>query len=76
LYNGKDYSSLLFIADTAQSIYSHSWLTKGRSFASIGFDMTGKSNILAKNYRTTTQIAQASYSLIENDLEIVGTKTM
>ncbi len=72
LYNGKDYSSLLFIADTAQSIYSHSWLTRGRSFASIGFDMTGKSNILAKNYRTTTQIAQASYSLIENDLEIVG----
>ena len=72
LYSGKDYSSLMFIADTAQSIYSHSWLTKGRSFTSIGFDMTGKSNILAKNYRTTTQIAQASYSLLENDLEIVG----
>ena len=72
LYGGKDYSSLMFIADTAQSIYSHSWLTKGRSFTSIGFDMKGKSNILAKNYRTTTQIAQASYSLLENDLEIVG----
>jgi SOS-response transcriptional repressor LexA len=71
LYRGKDHSSLLFIADTAQSIYSHSWLTKGRSFTSIGFDMKGKSNILSKNYRTTTQIAQAAYSLIENDLDIV-----
>jgi len=72
IYMGKDYSSLLFIADTAQSIYSHSWLTKGRSFTSIGFDMTGKSNILSKNYRTTTQIAQAAYSLLENDLDIMG----
>ncbi len=72
IYMGKDYSSLLFIADTAQSIYSHSWLTKGRSFSSIGFDMKGKSNILSKNYRTTTQIAQAAYSLIENDMDIVG----
>jgi DNA helicase-2/ATP-dependent DNA helicase PcrA len=71
IYMGKDYSSLMFIADTAQSIYSHSWLTKGRSFTSIGFDMKGKSNILSKNYRTTTQIAQAAYSLLENDLDIV-----
>lgn len=71
LYKDKPYSSLLFVADNAQSIYPQSWLVKGRSFASIGFDMTGKSNSLSKNYRTTTQIAQAAYSLIEKDKNIV-----
>lgn len=69
---GKDYSSIMFVADTAQSIYPTSWLVKGRSFTSIGLDMTGKSNSLAKNYRTTTQIAEAAYSLIQEDKEIVG----
>ena len=29
--SGKDYSSILFVADTAQSIYDASWLIKGRS---------------------------------------------
>lgn len=67
LYNKKDYSSLMFICDTAQTIYSQSWLVKGRTYSSIGFDMTGKSQSLSKNYRTTTQVAQAAYSLIEND---------
>ncbi|MFZ5649913.1 MAG: transcriptional repressor LexA [Bacillota bacterium] len=67
LYQHKDYSSIMFVCDTAQSIYPHSWLVKGRTFTSIGFDMTGKSNSLSKNYRTTTQISQAAYSLIEND---------
>lgn len=67
----KEYSSFMFVADNAQSIYTNSWLVKGRSFTSIGFDMTGKSNILAKNYRTTTQISQAAYSLIEKDTNVV-----
>lgn len=67
----KEYSSIMFVCDTAQSIYPHSWLVKGRSFTSIGFDMTGKSNSLSKNYRTTTQIAEAAYSLIENDKNII-----
>ncbi|QGU94450.1 repressor LexA [Clostridium bovifaecis] len=71
MYNGKDYSSIIFVADTAQNIYPHSWLVKGRSFSSIGFDMTGKSNILSKNYRTTTQIAEAAYSLVENDPNVI-----
>lgn len=71
LYREKPYSSFLFVADTAQSIYPQSWLVRGRSFASIGFDMTGKSNSLSKNYRTTTQIAQAAYSLIEKDSNII-----
>lgn len=71
LYNEKEYSSITFILDVAQSIYAHSWLVKGRSFTSLGFDMTGKSRVLSKNYRTTTQIAQAAYSLIENDKNLI-----
>lgn len=71
LYQEKDYSSFCFVADTAQSIYPHSWLVKGRSFSSIGFNMTGKSNSLTKNYRTTTQIAEAAYSLLEKDKNIL-----
>ena len=62
----------MFVADTAQSIYSTSWLVKGRSFTSIGLDMTGRSTSLAKNYRTTTQIAEAAYSLIREDSDIVN----
>ena len=72
LYRQTEYSTIAFFADTAQSIYSHSWLVRGRSFTSIGLDMTGKSVSLSKNYRTTTQISQAAYSLIENDQEIVA----
>jgi SOS regulatory protein LexA len=72
LYNSeKSYSSIMFIVDTAQSIYTHSWLVRGRSFASIGFDMTGKSYTLSKNYRTTVQIANLAYSLIEKTPEII-----
>ena len=71
LYNPKDYSSITFIVDTAQSIYSHSWLVSGRSFTSIGFNMKGKSDSLSKNFRTTTQISEAAYSLIEKDIDII-----
>lgn len=70
LCNNKDYSSVLFVADTAQSIYPQSWLVKGRSFTSVGFDIKGRSTSLAKNYRTTTQIAEAAYSLLEKDSNI------
>lgn len=34
--------------------------------------MTGRSTSLAKNYRTTTQIAEAAYSLIREDSDIVN----
>jgi SOS regulatory protein LexA len=71
IYNQKDYSSFAFIADTAQSIYAQSWLGTGHSFASIGFNMGGRSHSLSKNFRTTTQISQAAYSLIEECREIV-----
>lgn len=71
LYAKKDYSSITFIADIAQSIYPQAWLVKNRSFTTLGYDMTGKSNSLSKSYRTTTQIAQAAFSLIENDKEVM-----
>lgn len=71
LYKPGAYSSFLFVADTAQSIYPHSWLVRGRNFTSQGLDLTGRGNVLSKNYRTTTQIAQAAYSLIEESSDIV-----
>ena len=69
LYDERQDSNIIFITDVAQSIYFHSWLSK-QSFKSVGFDMSGRSNILSKNYRTTKQIAKASYSLINNDSEL------
>ncbi|SFC49249.1 S24 family peptidase [Clostridium uliginosum] len=71
LYNEKTYSSITFISDVAQSIYPQAWLVKKRSFTSLGYDMTGKSNSLSKNYRTTTQIAQAAFSLINSDEDLI-----
>ena len=67
LYWDTDQSSLMFIADNAQGIYPHSWLGKGRSYTTIGYDMSGKSRSLSKNYRTTTQIAEAAYDLLNKD---------
>lgn len=69
IYEDSDYSNIIFISDVAQSIYSQSWLSR-QSFKSIGFDMSGKSNILSKNYRTTREIARAAYSLINNDEDL------
>ena len=71
LYREKEYSSFVFIADTSQSIYTHSWLGKGRSFKSVGYNMTGKSQTLNRNYRTTEQISRAAFGLISNTPEIV-----
>jgi SOS regulatory protein LexA len=67
IYHPKAHSSLTFIADNSQSIYTHSWLGKGRSYTTIGCDMSGKSRTLSKNYRTTTQISEAAFSLQEKD---------
>lgn len=69
LYEEKEEGSILFIADVAQSIYSHSWLSR-QSFKSVGFDMSGKSNILSKNFRTTKQIAMAAYTLLAHDNDL------
>lgn len=70
VYNEKRYSSIMFVADNTQSIYSQSWLGKGRPYTSIGYDMSGRSRTLSKNYRTTTEISTAAFSLIEHDENI------
>ncbi|MGO1057731.1 transcriptional repressor LexA [Planococcus sp. FY231025] len=70
LYREKRHSSLMFVADNTQSIYSQSWLGKGRPYTTIGFDMSGKSRALSKNYRTTTEISTAAFHLIEADESI------
>jgi len=74
LYANKNHSSFTFLFDSAQSIYSHSWLGMGgeRTFASIGFNMIGKSKTLSKNFRTTTQISKAAYSLLNKNEVITG----
>ncbi len=70
IYNEKNHSSIMFVADNTQSIYSHSWLGKGRPYTTIGYDMSGRSRTLSKNYRTTTEISTAAFSLIEGDENI------
>ncbi|NLY46678.1 MAG: UvrD-helicase domain-containing protein, partial [Tissierella sp.] len=70
IYNEKKHSSIMFVADNTQSIYSHSWLGKGRPYTTIGYDMSGKRRTLSKNYRTTTEISSAAYDLIEHDESI------
>lgn len=70
IYSEKRHSSIMFVADNTQSIYSHSWLGKGRPYTTIGYDMSGKSRMLTKNYRTTTEISTAAFGLIEQDANI------
>ncbi|MDC3418077.1 transcriptional repressor LexA [Aquibacillus salsiterrae] len=72
LHMEKSYASIMFVADNTQSIYSQSWLGKGRPYTTIGYDMSGKARTLSKNYRTTTEISKAAYGLIENDEQIKG----
>ena len=67
LHQEKKYSSIMFVVDNTQSIYSQSWLGKGRPYTTIGYDMSGRSKTLSKNYRTTTEISKAAYSLIDSD---------
>ncbi|AQQ54089.1 transcriptional repressor LexA [Planococcus lenghuensis] len=70
LYREKPHSSLMFVADNTQSIYPQSWLGRGRPYTTIGYDMSGKSRALSKNYRTTTEISTAAFNLIEADESI------
>jgi len=76
MYLEKERSSISFLYDSAQSIYSHSWLGNGdRSFSSIGFNMVGKSKTLSKNFRTTTQISRAAYSMLgKNELVLANSE--
>ena len=63
----------MFVADTAQSIYSTSWLVKGRSFTSIGFGYDRKKHIPCEKIIVQPhKIAEAAYSLIREDSDIVN----
>lgn len=72
LYEDSEGSSIMFLGDTAQSIYTNSWLNHSSSFKSAGFDMTGRSRTLNKNFRNTYETATAANSLISGDMEIIG----
>jgi SOS regulatory protein LexA len=50
LYNEKSYSSITFIVDNSENITQNAWITKGRSFSSLGYDMKGKCITLNKSY--------------------------
>ena len=67
LRQDRESGSILYLMDVAQSIYPQSWLVKGRSFKTIGYDMTGRGGKLNKNYRTTTEISQCAYSLLSKE---------
>lgn len=54
LYNEKSYSSITFIADNILSINPNAWIIKGRSFASLGYDMKGKCISLNEVYGEAT----------------------
>jgi len=74
LKSKKEDSSILFLSDTAQSIYSQSWLGPGRPFNTLEIEIKGKSKKLNKNFRTTTEISKCAFSLIENSPEIYHNK--
>lgn len=52
LYNEKSYASITFILESAENVCKEAWLsnTKGRTFASLGYDMKGKSISLKINH--------------------------
>lgn len=55
--------SITIIADAAQRIYKSAF-----SWAETGIELRGRSNItLTKNYRNTYEIAEAAFSLLNND---------
>ena len=61
----------MFLYDGAQSIYDQAWIGKKRTFKSASFDLSGKVRTLTKNFRTTTQISKAAYSLFKNNESIL-----
>ena len=58
LYNKKSYSSITFILESSENTCKEAWLsnTKGRTFASLGYDMKGKSISLKINHTEESKI--------------------
>lgn len=69
LYNKKSYSSITFILESTASSCKEAWLsnTKGRTFASLNYDMRGKSIYLKVNHAKEVQMYSKDEK-IEEDL--------
>ena len=59
-------NSINLLADAAQKIYDTNFTWKG-----VGINIQGRSHTLNKNFRTTIEIAEAAYSLLEKDTDFV-----
>ena len=59
-------NSINLLVDVAQKIYDTSFTWKG-----VGINIQGRSHTLNKNFRTTVEIAEAAYTLLEKDTDFV-----
>ena len=59
-------NSINLLVDAAQKIYDTSFTWKG-----VGINIQGRSYTLNKNFRTTVEIAEAAYTLLEKDTDFV-----
>ena len=59
-------NSINLLVDAAQKIYDTSFTWKG-----VGINVQGRSYTLNKNFRTTVEIAEAAYTLLEKDTDFV-----
>ena len=59
-------NSITLLTDAAQKIYDNGFTWKG-----VGINIQGRSHTLNKNFRTTVEIAEAAYTLLEKDIDFV-----
>ena len=59
-------NSITLLTDAAQKIYDNGFTWKG-----VGINIQGRSHTLNKNFRTTVEIAEAAYTLLEKDTDFV-----
>ena len=59
-------NSITLLTDAAQKIYDNGFTWKG-----VGIKIQGRSHTLNKNFRTTVEIAEAAYTLLEKDTDFV-----
>jgi len=74
LYNEKTYSSITFVVDTMQYSNPYAYLIKGRSFATLGYDMKGKSISLKATF--TEEEAKINKMEIADKTEQVQAKNI
>ncbi len=59
-------NSINLLVDVAQKIYDTSFTWRG-----VGIDIQEREHTLNKNFRTTVEIAEAAYTLLEKDTDLV-----